>query len=196
MYFSNKPREIFSNASNLKNFPLFTPKGHPIICWVIWIILQLQRNSIENSRINTINTIDTIVRIYWSNQYEDNQYDWSDLLTLQTSLTQLNHCCFLFRFGQLIKVRIIVVLQSSLLFLARSPLLHFLLLFAIELYSGTQSRGETALPTRNGLLVYISRSDVSFWVYPTNRTLLLCYRIYQLQQGEYENNLRCHSRWW
>ena len=66
------------DASNLENFPLFTPKGHPIVCWVILIILLLHITVIEKSRIDTIDTIDmidTIYRIDCTNQYEDNQYD-------------------------------------------------------------------------------------------------------------------------
>ena len=99
------------NASNLEKFPLFTPKGRPIVCWVVWIVLQLQRTAIENARIDTIDTINTIIIIDCINQYEYNWYDWSDQLTLQTSPTQLHHCCLLFRFAWLIKVISIVVLH-------------------------------------------------------------------------------------
>ena len=120
--------QIPVNASNVENFPFFTPKVHPRVCWFVCIILQLQRTSIENYRINAIDTINTIGIIDCINQYKDNQYDLSDRLTLQTSLTQLYHCCFLFRFAWLIKVRIIVVLQSSVILLVRSPLLLLLIL--------------------------------------------------------------------
>ena len=93
--------QIPVNASNLKNFPIFTPKGHPRVCWVILIILQLHRTVTENSRIDTINTFD---RIDCINEYEDNRYNQSDQLTLQTLPTQWRHCCFIFWFAWLIKV--------------------------------------------------------------------------------------------
>ena len=64
-----------------------------------------------------------------------------------------------------------------------------------QYYSGTHNRGDTSLPTRNGLSLCISLWAVSSWVYPTNRTLFLCYRRYQLQQGWYGNHCRYHSRW-
>ena len=38
--------QILVNAINLEIFPLFTPKGHPRLCWVIWIIIQSQRTTI------------------------------------------------------------------------------------------------------------------------------------------------------
>ena len=43
---------------------LLTPKCDPRFCLVIYIILQLQRTAIENSRIDRIDMIDTIYRIY------------------------------------------------------------------------------------------------------------------------------------
>ena len=92
-----------------KTFPLFTPKVHPRVCRVIWIIFQLQRTAIENARIDTI---DMINRINCINQYEDNWYNQTYRFTLQTSSTQLHHCCFLFRFEWLIKVRSIVLLHT------------------------------------------------------------------------------------
>ena len=46
-----------------------------------------------------IYTIDTIERIYYINQYEDNLYNQYDRLTLQISPTQLHHWCFLFIFS-------------------------------------------------------------------------------------------------
>ena len=49
-------------------------------------------------------------------------------------------------------------LQYSDILLVHSPFLHLLLLLATQYYSGTHSRGETALPTSNGLLFLISRS--------------------------------------
>ena len=98
------------NTSNLENVTIY-PKCHPRICWVILIILQLKRTTIENSRINTIDTINTIDIIDCINQYEDNRYNKSYRLKLQTSPTQLHYYCFLFRFSLLIKVRIIVVLH-------------------------------------------------------------------------------------
>ena len=52
--------QIPVNASNLQNFLLFTPKGHPRLCLVIWIIPQFQRTSNNNARIDTIDTIDVI----------------------------------------------------------------------------------------------------------------------------------------
>ena len=177
--------QIPVNASNLEKFPLFTPKFHPRLCWVILIIRQLQRTAIYNPRIYTIDmidTINTIDRIDWKNQYEYNPYNQSDQLTLQTSPTQWHYCCFLFRFAWLINVRIIVVLKSSFILLVLSPLLHLLLLFDTRSYSGTHSICDTVLPTRNGLLLCISRSALSSWIYPTNIILLLCSRSYQLQQ--------------
>ena len=75
------------NTSNLEKFPFLTPKVHPRVCWVICIIVQLQRASIENSRIDMIDTFDMINIIDFINQYEDNRYDQSHRLTLQTSLT-------------------------------------------------------------------------------------------------------------
>ena len=72
------------NASNLEKFPFFTPKGHHRVCWFIFIILQLLSTSIENFRVDTI---DTINRIYCIDQYKDNQYDQYDRLTLYTSPT-------------------------------------------------------------------------------------------------------------
>ena len=193
------------NASNLERFPLFIPKGHPRYCWFIWNILQFQRTVIENARINTINTIDTIDRINTIdtirridciNQYKNNWYNRSDQLTLQNSPTQWHHCCFLFRFSWLVKVRSIVVLQSSVILLVLSPLLHILLLFSTQSYNGTHRIGETALPTRNGLLLFISRLAVSSWLYPTNRTLLFFSRSYQLLHWGSDNHIKCHSRWW
>ena len=148
------------NSSNLKKFPLFNPKCNPRVCWVIWIILQLQRTVIENASIDTINTvdkIDMIDKIDCINQYKDNQNYRYDELKLQASPTQWHHGCLLLQFYWLIKVRIIVVLQYSIILLVRSRLLHILLLFSIQSYSGTHSRGETALPTRNGSLLCISR---------------------------------------
>ena len=127
------------NASNIKNFNLFTPKVYPRVCLVIWIIHQLQRTLIENAMINTIdtidtiNTIDTIDRTDCINQYEYNRYNWTDKLTLQTSPTQWHHCCLLFLFAWLIRVKIIVVLQSNVILLVRSPLLHILLLMWVPL---------------------------------------------------------------
>ena len=73
------------NSSNLEKFPHFTPKGHPRVCWVIWITLQLQRTKIENDMIDTIDTIDkinTIGRISFNSQYKDNRYNKYDQLTL------------------------------------------------------------------------------------------------------------------
>ena len=130
------------------------------------------------------------------NEYEDNQYDRSDKLTLHTSPTQWHHCCFLFRFPWMIKVSSIVVLQYSVIFLVHSPLLRILLLFATQSYSGTNIWCNTALPTRNWFFLCISRSDVSSWLSTTNRTLLLCSRIYQLQQVVSDNHAKCYSRWW
>ena len=187
------------NASNPEKLSLFTTKGHPIVCCVVLTILQLQRIVIENDRIDTIgtiNTIDTINRIDCINQYKDNQYDLSDQLTLQNSPTQWHHCCFIFRFSWLIEVRIIVLLQSSIIFLLRSPLIRILRIFATQSYSGTHSRGETDLPTSNVSLLCISRSDVSYWFSTTNRTLFLCCRSYQLQQGGPDNHFKSHSIWW
>ena len=66
------------------------------------------------------------------------------------------------------------MLQSSVIFLVSSTLLHILLLFATQSYSGTHSRGETALPTRNELLLCISLSAISSWFSPTDRILFLC----------------------
>ena len=86
----------------------FYLKGHLRVCWVIWVIFQLQRTAIENATIDTIDTINTIDIMDWINQYEDNQ---SDQLTLQNTPNQLYHCCFFFRFYWLIKVRSIVVLH-------------------------------------------------------------------------------------
>ena len=71
----------------------------------------MQSTAIDNYRVNTIDTIDTIDRIDCINQYKYNQYDRSDQLTLQTSPTQLHHCCFLFRFALLIKLSSSVVLH-------------------------------------------------------------------------------------
>ena len=73
-----KSLQIPVNVSNLKNPPFFTPKGHPRVCWVIRIILQLQRTAIKNARIDTINTINTINIIDSINQYKENIYDRSD----------------------------------------------------------------------------------------------------------------------
>ena len=100
------------NSINLKKFPYFTSKVHPRVCWVIFIILKLQSTEIDNDKINIIDTINMIDRINCINQYEDNISDWSDLLTLQTSPTKFHHCCFLFWFAWLIKVRSIFVLHS------------------------------------------------------------------------------------
>ena len=106
-----KSLQIPVSVSNLKKFPFFTPKGHPGVFWVVCIILQLQSTAIENARINTIGTINMINRIDCINQYKYNRYDWSDQFTLQTSPTQLHHCCLLFRFAWLIKISNIVVLH-------------------------------------------------------------------------------------
>ena len=57
------------------------------------------------------------------------------------------------------------MLKSSFIFLVRSPLLHLLLPFATQYYSGTHSRGETSLPTRNGLLLCISQLAVYSWIF-------------------------------
>ena len=70
------------NANNPKKFPFFTPEGHPILFWVIWIILQLQLTEIDNARINTIDMMNTIDKIDWINQYEDNKYYQSYRLKL------------------------------------------------------------------------------------------------------------------
>ena len=99
------------NSSNPEKSPLFTPKGHLRVCWVILIILQLERTATENASIDTFDTINTIERIYWINQYEDNKYDRSDKFTRQTPPTQLYHRCLFFRFSWLIKLRSIVVLH-------------------------------------------------------------------------------------
>ena len=184
------------HVSNLEQFPLFPPKGNPRVFLVIWIILQLQRTRIENARIDKIDAIKLIDIIDCINQYKDNRYNRSDQLTLQTSPTQFHHRCFLFRFAWLIKVKSIVVLHSSVILLVRSPLLHLLLLFSTQSYSGTPSRGETTLPTRNGVLLCISWWAVSSWLSPNNRTLFLCSRSYQLQQGGSDNHGKCHSRGW
>ena len=104
-----KDLQMLVNASNLEKFPFYTPKVHPGVCWAIWIILQLQRTAIENARIDTIDAIDLINIIDCINQYEENWYNQSDRLTLQTSPTQLHHCCFLFIFSWLIKLSSIVV---------------------------------------------------------------------------------------
>ena len=66
------------SASNLEKSPLFTPKVHPRVCWVILIILQLYLTVIDNARIDTVDTINTIDRIYCINQYKDNQYNRFD----------------------------------------------------------------------------------------------------------------------
>ena len=50
------------------------------------------------------------------------------------------------------------MLKFSVILLVSSPLLHLLLLFATQSYSGTYIRGETSIPTRNVLLLCISRS--------------------------------------
>ena len=86
------------------------------------------------------------------------------------------------------------MLQSSVIFLVRSPLLHILLLVSTQSCSGTHSIGETALPTGNGLLLCISRSAVSYWISPTNRIIFLCSRRYLLKQGGSDNDVKCHSR--
>ena len=90
---------------------LFTPKGHSRVCWVICIVLKLQCTAIDKSRIDTTNTIDIIDIFDCIDPFKDNQYDQSDWLTLQTSPTQLYHCCFLFRFAWLIKLGIIFLLH-------------------------------------------------------------------------------------
>ena len=181
--------QIPVNSSNIEHFPLFTSKDHHRVCWVICIILQLQRTAIENSRIDKIDMINKIYRINCINQYEDNQYDQYDLLTLQTSPTQLQQCCFLFRFSWLNKVSSIFCITSSIILLVRSPLIPLLLMFRTQSYSDTHSRGDTALPMRNGLLLCISRPAVSSWIYPTNRNLFLCSRRYLLQQVGSDNNI-------
>ena len=99
------------DASNLKISPFFTPKVHSRVCWVIWIILQFQRTTIENTRIDAVDAINMINIIDYINQYTDNLYNQSDQLTLHTSSTQLQHCCSLFRFAWLIKVRSIIMLH-------------------------------------------------------------------------------------
>ena len=86
------------------------------------------------------------------------------------------------------------MLQYSVILLVRSHLLHILLLFNTQYDSGTHIRGETALPTRNGLLLCISWSAFSYWISPTNRILFFCYRSYQIQQGVADNDVNCHSR--
>ena len=58
------------NASNLKWFPLFTPKFRTRVCWVILIILQLKRTAIDNASFDAINKIDAINRIDCINQYK------------------------------------------------------------------------------------------------------------------------------
>ena len=118
------------NTSNLKHLPFFTPKGHPRVCWVIWIFLQLQRTEIENARVNTIDTTNII---YCINQYEDNRYYWSDRLTLQTSPTQMHHFCFLFRFSWLIKLRSIVVLHPVSSFWCAHLFLVFCFCFPLNI---------------------------------------------------------------
>ena len=139
--------------------------------------------------------IDMIDRICCVNKYKYNRYDRSDQLILKTSPTQWQHCYFLFRFSLLIKVSNIVVLKSSVVLLVHSSLLRMFLLFSTQSYSGTHIIGDTSLPTRNGLLLCISRSAVSSWIYPTNRTLFLCFGIYKMQHGGSDNHFKCHSRW-
>ena len=70
------------NDSNLENVPFLTPKGHPRVCWVICIILQLHHNEIGNTMINTIDAIDTTDRINFIDQYEGNRYDRYNQLKL------------------------------------------------------------------------------------------------------------------
>ena len=60
------------NARNLENLSIVTPKGHPRVCWVVFVILRLQHTAIDNARINTIYTIDTIDGIDCIDQYEYN----------------------------------------------------------------------------------------------------------------------------
>ena len=67
--------------------------------------------------------------------------------------------------------------------------------FSTQYCSGIHIRGETVLPKRNGLLLYISQSAVYSWISPTNRTLFLCSRNYQLQHGGYDNHFKSHSIW-
>ena len=117
-------------------------------------------------------------------------------MTLHTSPTQLHHCCYLFRFAWLIKVRIIVVLHpvSSCWY----NHLCFLFFFFLTL-------NPTVVPTAEVRILSQKRMDYccvshgqffSPWISTTNRTILLCYRSYKLQQGGSENNVKSHSRWW
>ena len=148
--------QIPVNASNLENSPLLTPKGHTRVCWVIWINIKLQRTAIENARIDTIDTTDTINRIDCINQYEDNWYNLSYRLTLHTSPTQLHQCCFLFRFYLLVKVRRIVVLHS----VSYCWYAHLCFIFCLYLPLNT-----TVVPTSEVRL--ISQRGMDYFVYIT-----------------------------
>ena len=84
-----------------KKSPFLPQKCYPRDCWVVYIILQFQRATIENASINmidTINAVDKIDGIYCIDQYKYNQYNLYCWLKLQTSPTQLNHWYLIFDF--------------------------------------------------------------------------------------------------
>ena len=143
--------------------------------------------------IHTINTIDIIDYI---NQHEENKQDVSNQLTLQTSPTQLRLCCFLYIFSSLIKVSSIVVLHPLSYCWYAHLCFIFCFFFSNQSYIGTHSRGDTAIPTRNGLFLCISWSDIYSCLSPTTRIIFLCSSSYQMQQGGSENNVKYHSRQW
>ena len=198
-YLSNRPREIFANASKCQyplKFTFFNPKisaqsllghlnyisiaahcnweRHYWYAWYDWYDLQNQlHQSIRRQSIWSILLIDTIDLI---NPFVPLLFPVSISLIDQGK----EYCC----------------VTSSFILLVLSPLIHLMLLFATQSYSGTHSRVDTALPTRNGLLLCIPRSAVSSWVSRTNRTLFLCSRSYELRQVGYENHVKSHSRWW
>ena len=83
--------------------------------------------------------------------------------------------------------------QSGVILLVRSPLFHIFLLFSTQYYSGTHSRCETALPKRNGLLLCISRSNVSSWISPTNILNYALAVVYFIESDELIRNC-CNNK--
>ena len=135
IYFSNRTRKIFTNASKSQ----WTRKAPPF-----------SSNGSYQSLLGHFNYHSVAAHCNWERQYRYNRYDQYDQHNLlhQSILRQsirsiwsidtsdftnpMAPLFFLFRFIWLIKVRSIVVLQSSVILLVRSPLLHLCFCFLLN----------------------------------------------------------------
>ena len=141
--------------------------------------------------IRSIQSTESIASINTKTIHTINQIGWHCRPHQPNCTTVVSFLCF----PSWLRQWVLLCYIQCCLFL-RSHLTNILLLFNTQCCSVTHSRGDTAIPTRNGLLFYISCKTIYSNISHPDITLLLCSRRYQLQQGGYYNHVKPGSRWW